>query len=280
MMKRYLLFHVLALVAIAWTISPAQRLRNDSLYSPAVGKVLRLQVLLPDSLSARDHPLLILLHGYTGNERNWIGETNLDRFTRSMNLIIATPQGDSSWYVNRLGDSQGKYEDFISRELIRHLVNRYHVDTTRIAIGGLSMGGYGALVNGLRHPEVFSFAAGLSASLDVPQNIPDLEKNGRIGLKKSLLLALGGEPSPQWDRYNVFKLAAAIPPSRAPYLYLANGIQDEFAGRRDLYRAFTDTLKNHSVAFEFHESPGRHSMDYWSREILLVINRLRERWGF
>ena len=52
-----------------------------------------------------------------------------------------------------------------------------------------------------------------------------------------------------------------------PYLYLANGIRDEFTLRLSLYRAFADMLREHRFAYEYHETPGRHNWEYCRQEI-------------
>lgn len=138
------------------------------------------------------------------------------------------------------------------------------------------MGGYGALNAGLRHPDRFRFVIALSASLDVPMLIPDIERNGRATLKPSILAAFGADSSAFWLAHDPFRLVRATPATNAPYIYLANGIQDEFGKRLALYRAFADTLRNAGWRYEYHETPGRHDWGFWDREIRQALSRLRE----
>ena len=65
------------------------------------------------------------------------------------------PDGDDSFYVN---GSEGDYETYIISELIGAVDQDFPIPAIREAryIGGLSMGGFGALYLGLRHPDMFS----------------------------------------------------------------------------------------------------------------------------
>jgi S-formylglutathione hydrolase FrmB len=116
------------------------------------------------------------------------------------------------------------------------------------------------------------FIGALSASLDVPFLIPDLERNGRAGLRSSLETIFGRDTS-RWASHAPFRLAMAIRKEDAPYLYLANGIQDEFALRLPVYREFANLLRSRGLPYEYHETPGRHSWEYWGQEISGVLHR-------
>src|SRR3979409_2220627 len=79
-------------------------------------------------------------------------------------MIIVTPEGNDSWYVDSATD---KYESYILKELIPDVQKRYRTIEARYgrAIAGLSMGGYGALKFGLKSPETFVFGGSLSGAL-------------------------------------------------------------------------------------------------------------------
>lgn len=278
-MIRYL-FILCSLFALTSSQLPAQTLQVDSLYAPSLGRVKKCEIFLPAGYT-RDHryPLLILLHGFTGNYTNWWECADLKAYANPLPLIIVTADGENSWYVNHLTAPSEKFEEYITADLLGFVESAFSIDTSRVGIGGLSMGGYGALMLAMRHPGTFSFVAGLSASLDVPGGIPDLEKNNRTALKPSLLAAFGAERSQQWDNYDLFLLLRKITPENAPYFYLANGIQDEFGPRLMLYRAFSDSLRSRAIPYEYHETPGRHNCEYWNKQIKLVLDLLRRRWN-
>jgi S-formylglutathione hydrolase FrmB len=137
------------------------------------------------------------------------------------------------------------------------------------------MGGYGALVLGLRHPDLFCFVGSMSGSPDVPLGIPDLERNGRGGMRASVEHAFGADTS-SWAGFAPERIVRTIDTASAPYLYLANGIQDEFAARLLFYRSFADIARGRGMRYEYHETPGRHSWEYWTREIDPLLRRFSE----
>jgi putative tributyrin esterase len=263
----------LLLLVIGLPLSGEATVTEDSLYSARLHRTMYYRVLVSDpDANGQPHPTLVLLHGYTGNHKNWTDLTKLRDVVTGSPIVVVMPHGENSWYVNAVSDSAGPYEDALLMDLLPAVIGRFPIDTTRMGIAGLSMGGYGALSLGLRHPHTFHFIGALSGSLDVPFLIPDLERNGRTGLKSSLEHIFGRDTT-FWAAHAPSRLAASIPASEAPYFYLANGIQDEFARRLSLYRDFADLLRSRSLRYEYHETPGRHSWEYWDQEIPGVIHR-------
>ena len=258
------------------TALQAQEFRSDSCFAPSLGRFVHVSVLLPRGFDqARKYPGLLLLHGHGGKNTDWRTFAKLPESLGDIPLVIVMPDGDNSWYVNSITDPANRYEDLLLDDLVRFGAIRYRIDTLRCSIGGLSMGGFGALNAGLRHPERFRFIIALSASLDVPAGIPDLARNKREGLRPSLVTAFGADSSAFWAGHDPFLLTRTLP-AHPPYLYLANGIQDEFAGRHPLYRAFADSLRARGWPYEYHETPGRHNWEFWGREIGPALLRLRE----
>jgi len=174
--------------------------------------------------------------------------------------------------VNSLSNPSARFEDYIVQDLVPVLSERYGIDTARTGIAGLSMGGYGSLVIGLRHPQQFRFIGAMSSSMDIPFGIPFLDQTGRGGLKASLI-ATFGEAHSRWNTYDPFRLLLELDPENAPYIYLVTGTQDEFTGRLVLHRSFVQLLSMHAFHYEYHETPGKHNWDFWGREIRGVIER-------
>jgi len=253
------------------------RVRADSLFSVSLSRTMHLSVLLPSGYEGqKKYPLLFLLHGWGGNERNWLDFTSLVSDPESDSLIIVMPQADNSWYVNSMAVRSERYEDYLIGDLERFVRSRYSVDTARESIAGLSMGGYGALVLGLRHPDRFHFIGVLSGSLDVPGRIDEMEKLGRGILVPSLRRAFGASRTPLWDDDDPFKLIGRITRDSLPYIYLVTGIQEPYTGRLLLYRAFADSLRIRNDPYEYHETPGVHDFRFWGREIRPLLKRLQE----
>src|SRR6266446_10327765 len=183
-----LLFASLSLAPAAHAASRADCL---SVPSKILGSPVAYCVLLPPSYDAektRRYPVLYLLHGLGDNEQMPIhsGGFNLveDIWERHQlgDLLIVTPDGGSSFYINSR-DGHRRYEDFFLREFLPQIEKRYRTRAGRASrgIAGISMGGYGALHLAFRHPELFGSLGAHSAAL--------LEKLPTVTLSDSRQLA-------------------------------------------------------------------------------------------
>jgi enterochelin esterase family protein len=172
-------------------------LRSNPLGDP---HVRRTPVYLPPSYPNGRYPVIYMLTGFTGFgemliQRGAWSESlpeRLDRLigTRTMGeAIVVMPD-----CFTRLGGSQylnstatGRYEDHVVRELVPHIDERYWT-TGRRAVVGKSSGGYGAMILGMRHPEVFQALACHSGDMyfeycyqaDFPKAVDILRKHGGV----------------------------------------------------------------------------------------------------
>jgi len=187
------------------------------------------------------------------------------------------PDGENSWYVNALNDPGGRFEDFIVHDLPASIAHSYRIDTAHAAIAGLSMGGYGALMLAMRHPDRYFFAGGLSSYITVPGEIPAGPKRTVTAIvHESLPRVFGPGSTSFYPGRDLFELYRRTPPGRLPYLYLAAGIEDGYLQLLSAHRDLTDSLRGRSIAYEYHELPGRHSWEFWDREIQPLLHRLME----
>lgn len=136
-----------------------------------------ISIYLPPGYEAgtRRYPVLYLLHGYTGTNRGWMNPSYVD-LPATMDRLLARGEIEPMIVVmpnsfNRLGGSwysdsalSGNGEDFIVRDLVEYMDAHYRTlaKAASRGVAGHSMGGYGALKLGMRHPEVFSAAYGSS----------------------------------------------------------------------------------------------------------------------
>jgi S-formylglutathione hydrolase FrmB len=138
-----------------------------TLRSEAVGRKLGVAVVVPAKAPLRgERTLLVFLHGRGGSEESFLG--NEDMFEALAELgraapVLAFPDGgDHSYWHDRAEGDWGRY---VMREAIPKVVERFGVEPRRIAIGGISMGGFGAYDLALQHPGRFCAAGGHSAAL-------------------------------------------------------------------------------------------------------------------
>jgi S-formylglutathione hydrolase FrmB len=119
-------------------------------------------VILPESGSG-PYPVLMQLLGYGGNHTDWLHLSRLIVHAAPYPLIVVLPDGGTSAYLNldldlKPSSSLGlqRYEDFLMDDLPEHVAKSFRVRPGRWAIGGLSMGGFGAMRLGLKHPDRFA----------------------------------------------------------------------------------------------------------------------------
>lgn len=249
--------------------------------------------------------MLLYLHGLGGHERNWVEAGRLARVMDSLaaaglpEAVVAMPDGDDSWYTThaRLPDPAGcaqdtarrepaatycvnwlRYDDYLAHDVVRHVDARYRTrpEAAHRAIGGLSMGGYGAITLALAYPGRFAAAASHSGVL-APRLLPaaapprpgatmDELREGAGPLWRSQRLAFGGDTIAWRARDPAVLAARAVaagtlaPGGGAPALYADVGVDDRWLPHN---RAFRDALGALGVPLRYAEWPGGHGWDYW-----------------
>jgi S-formylglutathione hydrolase FrmB len=215
-------------------------------------------------------------------------------------MIVVMPDGDDGWYANwadpipyracadttrtespnRYCVQRPDYEDYVARDVVSFVDARYRTlaDRAHRGIGGLSMGGYGALILSLRHPDVFGAAASHSGVVSAMYSGPKpFAAPARYASTIEELRALG---SPYWNRYIRFygsdpeRWRAADPARVAerlkvskraiPALFIDCGRDDGFI---DQNRALDWELTRLGIPHQYAEWPGAHTWRYWSTHV-------------
>jgi putative tributyrin esterase len=246
-----------------------QRARvKDALFrSTSLQADMRYRLLLPhDYNQGGRFPVLYLLHGLYGDYQNWDTRTGLENYARNLNLLIVMPDADDSWYTNSATAPRDKFEDYIAKDLIPEIDEKYRTVRQRHTrgIAGLSMGGYGAVKFALKYPELFAFAGSLSGALNAAQNLDAL----RPEFRTKLLEVFSNEGSSTRAENDVFRLLDKPNHTTYPYLYLACGTADSFL---DVNRAFAHQLSSQKIAYEYHETPGGHAWEYWDSALPALL---------
>ncbi len=281
-MKKCFKLAALLVIVIPSFLLGQTRLHSLSFYSQDVHDTMHVVILLPTSYDhARAYPVLYLLHGYDGSQVDWTERTDLVDYTAHLPVIIVMPEAKNSWYVNCETDPNARYEDYIIDELPKFVNAIYPLDTTRAAIAGLSMGGYGALVLALLHPGMFIFAGDLSGAITIPGVIdsvlahPGEPVPGNQGaIYPSIVKAFGDSNKVFRDDHNVFVLLRREHSEKLPYIFCAAGIQDGFTDFLPADRRFTGMLREYGKPYEYHEMPGVHNWHFWDMEIQPLLERM------
>ena len=88
--------------------------------------------------------MLVFLHGRGEDETSYLVEPMFEALGREGGKapVVAFPEGDpDSYWHDR---DSGEWGSYVSEELIPELVERFEIEPERVAIGGISMGGFGA----------------------------------------------------------------------------------------------------------------------------------------
>ena len=245
-----------------------QRVVNGVFHTESLNREMHYRILLPRGYRARPKrfAVLYLLHGLYGDYTNWDTNTKLEQYSETLPLIIVLPDAGDSWYTNSVTVPGDKFEDYIVKDLIPEIDSHYRTIRLRDAraIAGLSMGGYGAMKFALKYPEMFAFAGSLSGAFDAPRDL-----DVRVPEFREKLLAVFG-PSSDANRSanDLLVLLNRVNAASLPYLYVQCGTGDGFL---TINREFVSSLPRRSISYEYHETPGGHSWDYWDRSVQTLL---------
>lgn len=249
----------------------SQRVVDGLLHSKSLNRDMHYRILLPRGYQTgqKRFAALYLLHGLYGDYLNWDTRTKLGQYAEPLPLIIVMPDADNSWYTNSATVPGDRFEDYIVKDLIPEIDSHYRTIRSRQsrAIAGLSMGGYGAMKFALKYPEMFAFAGSFSGAFDAPRDL-----DTRVPQFREKLLSVFG-PSGHANRSanDLFFLLDRVEPASLPYLYVQCGTQDDFLA---INREFVSSLPRRKIGYEYHETPGGHSWDYWDRSAQNLLHSL------
>ena len=259
---------------------------HGSFYSQALKRQAELSVLLPDYYgepgAKKGHPIqgnfpvLYLLHGYNSDHSTWSLMTQLAFYVRNLPLAIVMPSGYNSYYANS-HSGHLRYFDYLTEELPTLLHNWLSLSNARedTFIGGLSMGGFGSLVNGLRHPEIFGCITALSSALIKEKILHAVEEPGHDFFTKRQYETMFGvdrieDYSGSVNDYEA--LADSLKDAEVkPKIYMACGTEDSLF---DANVAFKDRLIADGFDLTWEEGPGVHNWAFWDAYIEKAINWL------
>lgn len=253
-------------------LTPNVTLRDITFYSEALKRDMPYRVILPANLPAdRKLPVVYLLHGGGGGFRDWSNYSDVARFAES-GLLLVMPEGGSSYYTNAVDPPQDRYEDYVVQDLIADVESRFPVarGRTNRAIVGISMGGFGAVKIGLRHPDLFVFIGGLSSAIDVPRRAFTIR---RLQQSRHYNAIFGPSGSPTRRDNDPLILVRTANPEAAPYFFLTCGEQE---GLLPSNREFAALLAQRHFKYEFHTVHGGHDWNQWNGWLPLLFRKVGE----
>jgi S-formylglutathione hydrolase FrmB len=244
---------------------------SKNFFSTALAQEMPYEVVLPAGYSGSQqrYPVLYLLHGWQGDETNFVSLTHLVEDASAYKLIVVTPRAGNSWYVNSETRAKDRYADYVFQDLIAEVDAHYRTIASPHdrAVAGISMGGYGAMLFSLRHPGAFAFAASISGAFAGPSGIESVMPQ----LKPSTDEAFGAVGSTTRRQNDVDALIGVADHTQQPYFFLECGASDPLLSSN---RRVVEEFSSHGFAYEYHELPGAHTWPFWSGALPTMLEVL------
>ena len=252
--------------------------------SNALKRTVPLQVILPVDKGdgsgfvngpEQRYPTLYLLHGLFGNYTDWVSNTRVQMWAEEKNLAVVMPSGDNSFYVDQLGPNND-YGAFIGEELVELTRRMFPLSRRReqTFIGGLSMGGFGALRNGLKYAETFGGIAALSSALHLFEFAPGDPRREMLMREDACLgdwqQAAASDKNPA-VALEELTLRVKAKKAEFPRIYMACGTED---GLLQANRSFRDKLLAAGAPLTSREAPGIHDWNFWDAQLPQVLSWL------
>ncbi len=173
-----------------------------------------------------------------------------------------------------------RYSDYLLNDIIGYVDAHYRTiaDKSGRAIGGMSMGGYGALVNGFHHPEMFVAVASHAGVASLRYVGPHPFVAGKVqqfddpeaALKDSpfapIVTPIFGLKLADWKANNPVDLVAQLKDGDIA-IYLDAGTNDSFAFH-DGAAHLSEVLTSAAIKHEFHLiEGGGHDANFWRSRI-------------
>ena len=208
---------------------------------------LRRQTLVVPRLWRRGGPLLLWLHARGSTENSALSPaffTALGALGRRAPAVVIPSDNRFSFWHDRRGARWGRY---VMETVLPRALRLTGADPRRIAVGGISMGGFGALNLARLHPRRFCAVGGHSAAL--------FDASARK-------LPRAFDDRADFARNDLLRIAARNPRAFAgpARLWLDVGRSDPFASAD---RRFAGALHRAGLPLSFHAWPGRHAGAYW-----------------
>ncbi|HIS47820.1 MAG TPA: acetylesterase [Candidatus Scybalocola faecigallinarum] len=249
------------------TVSVNVILPTDKFYFPG----------MPKREEGKPYKTLYLLHGVLGNNTDWLHGTRIQRWAEEKDLAVVMPSGDNAFYVDQPWNCN-YYSRFIGEELVTFTRKTFPLSHKRedTYIAGLSMGGYGAIYNGLKYHDTFGYIGALSAALVVNEGMlsrtddslffAETRQYAQSCFGQDLKAAVESDVNPKVLVDRLVREDAAL-----PKIFMACGLDDGLLAANE---DFAEYLKQKGVSFKFETAPGAHEWDFWDTYIKKILDWL------
>lgn len=228
---------------------------------------------------------LYLLHGVFDDCNSWIQNTRIVSLASERNLAVIFPSGENMFYLDAPALNGGtraapvgeQYSRFIGEELVELTRNLFPLSKKRddTFIGGLSMGGFGAIYNGCKYHKTFSHIAALSPAIIINDAEHSSYKKSVILNNKAFYERFFGDlTNLRESEKNPYYLIQSLKDKNIelPKIYLSCGKSDHLFNAVEQFASF---LMTQGTDFVFEKSAGGHDWDFWNAALERILDWVR-----
>lgn len=225
-------------------------------------------------------PTIYLLHGFSGNRHDWLYRSNIELWAMANRYAIVMPDGANRFYLDN-EETEELYGTYVGDELVEMTRRMFPLSHKRedTVIAGLSMGGFGAIRNGLFYADTFGGVIALSSAL-ITEEVAQMQPGYRnfmapYGYYRHTfgdpVKLLGSEKDP---RYLAMK---RLQEGKFPKMFVACGTEDFLWKENEGYHIYLDSI---AYPHAWWVQAGVHDFDFWSRSMLAAIEWLKNRYFY
>lgn len=242
--------------------------------SKALKRPVHINVIIPNDPyygnQTGEFKTLYYLPGYARGEMAILMDGAANTLSQKYNIAIVSINGENNFYVDSLlrGEMHG---EFAGSELVEFTRKTFPLSAKRedTILAGNSMGGYGALRNGLKYAENFGSILSLSPVVGINRAYLEMGEDevNPMGQGRGYFEAMfGGRNDPKSSDVDIYHLTDELlaSPLSFPKLYLACGTEDGLYSQAEEYSAY---LRGKNVAHTFEGGAGAHDWAYWKPHI-------------
>ncbi len=211
-------------------------------------------------------PVLWLLHGLTNDHTSWQRSTRIEQFAEERHIAVIMPEMGKSFCVDMAhGERYGTYLTGELPQIARRMF-RITDRAEHTFIGGISMGGYGAVRAALDHPDHYGAVFSLSGALDAADLARTVAPTGEEYVYTSVFGhadRIGGSPHDL-----IARVGRGEP---LPRLMVTCGTEDDLLEEN---RRFARAARLAGCRVDYGEVPGGHTWDCWDRQLPAVFDWL------
>lgn len=212
-------------------------------------------------------PVIYLLHGLPGRPEDFesaglLGALDHYAAAGGRPLVVVAPEGrgtrhyDTEWADS--ADRRDLQETFVLQRVIPAVEGPNPRDVVHRAIGGFSMGAYGATNIALRHPTSFAQLVSVAGYFHVD------DPSGVFAGRPAQIAANSPDRHPR--------------SARRLRVLLADGAEDQEPLIRGEADRFASLLRRHRVAVTVVRGPGHHDLRYLRHQLPTILGFLARGW--